>query len=197
MKQIAAKQILANKLDLDFKQLYYMQQVHGDNITLINDDSTNPVSNCDAMISTQNNVALLVLVADCIPVLIADQSKNIIAAVHAGRNGVFLNIVAKTIAKMQFHSQLKNMQIILGPCIKQCCYEVNETLAAQAKQLFGDQFVKNNYLDLVGMLSKSLFGLGVNAQQIQVDPTCTKCSHEYFSYRQGDSSKRFAGVITQ
>ncbi len=73
-----------------------MNQIHKNNIEIINSDSSKLIDNCDALITNEKNIPLLVMVADCIPILLYDKVKGVIAAIHAGRNSTFLNISEKT-----------------------------------------------------------------------------------------------------
>jgi YfiH family protein len=107
-----------------------MYQTHGDNIQTVNKNSPNEIKNCDALITNEKNLPIMVTVADCIPVLIYDEKKEVIAVVHSGRAGCFKHIVKKTIQKMeqQFSSNLKDIKVHLGPSIKKCCYEVGQEI---------------------------------------------------------------------
>lgn len=80
---------LAKKYNFDLDKLYYMNQVHGNNVKIIDENSPNLIDNCDGIITNLKESTLMVMVADCIPILLFDKTKGVIAAVHAGRNSTF------------------------------------------------------------------------------------------------------------
>lgn len=177
---------------LGIKNLQTMNQVHGNDVAIINSLQTPPT--CDALITNKPNLALMVLVADCIPLLLHDEKLNIIAVVHAGREGAFLDITSTTIQKMQTscNSNPKNINAYLGPSIKQCCYEIGGKVLEEAKQNYF-HFLKENHLDIRGIVKRQLKALHV--KNIDDNTPCTCCNKDYFSYRRDGKTGRFAGVI--
>ncbi|MEN8717339.1 MAG: peptidoglycan editing factor PgeF [Sulfurovum sp.] len=189
---------LAIKLGFKNQDLVYMNQVHGNKVIVVNENSNKLIENCDAIITASKNLPLMVMVADCIPILMFDENKEVIAAIHAGRNSTFLKIAQITAQKMisEFNCEASNLKVIMGPSIKKCCYEVSDELALIVESSFGKEFVKNRYIDLQGINKMLLENIGV--KDIQISDICTKCSNKpYFSYRQDKSCGRFAGVIWQ
>lgn len=184
------------KYGFTIKNLRYMNQVHKDTIKIVDKNSDFLLDNCDALITNEKNVPLLVMVADCIPVLLYDKEKGVIAAIHAGRNSTFLSISEKTAKKMikEFACEAKNIKAILGPSIQKCCYEVSQELANIVKTSFGKEFVNNRNIDLQGINKQQLEKMGI--KDIEISTHCTKCTdNSYFSYRVSSSTGRFAGVI--
>ncbi|MFZ0877662.1 MAG: polyphenol oxidase family protein, partial [Pseudonocardiaceae bacterium] len=78
---------LATGIGLATQHLVWMEQVHGRTVTVVDGPQLGPVPACDALVTTQPQLAVVVLVADCVPVLLADPVGNVVAAVHAGRVG--------------------------------------------------------------------------------------------------------------
>jgi YfiH family protein len=188
---------LATKHNFKLEDLYYMNQIHGDNIEVIDKNSPNLIDNCDGIITNLRGITLMVMVADCIPVLIFDKTKNVIAAVHAGRNSTFLKIVPKTVKKMinTFECKIQDIEVILGPSIQKCCYEVSQELVDIVVNSFGEKFVNNRLIDLQGINQKLLKDMGVN--NITISDICTLCSKQpYYSYREDKNCGRFAGIIS-
>ncbi|QKF82183.1 multicopper polyphenol oxidase [Halarcobacter ebronensis] len=188
---------LANKFSFDIKKLISMNQVHGDNIVIVDENSPNIIDKCDAIITDKKGLTLMVMVADCIPILMFDKFKGVIAAVHAGRNSTFQNIAKKTALKMrdEFGSILENIEVVMGPSIQKCCYEVDEKLANIVKTSFGIEFENNRYIDLQGINRKQLSDIDVT--NINITNICTKCSGvNFFSYRIDKNCGRFAGIIS-
>lgn len=190
------RQDLSSKYNFDLKNLRFMNQIHKDNIQIVTNKSENLIDSCDALITNEKNLPLLVMVADCIPILLFDEVKNVISAIHAGRNSTFMNITKKCALKMieEFGCEPKNIKAILGPSIQKCCYEVSEELAQIVETSFGKEFVDGRLIDLQGINKKQLEEVGV--KDIEITDICTKCNgNNYFSYRRDKNCGRFAGLI--
>lgn len=191
------RRTLAQKYDFDASTMRYMEQTHGNNVHIVTQDSPLLIKDCDALVTTLPNITLMVMVADCIPILLKDEKKGVIAAIHAGRNSTFLQIAHKTASLMieQFGCLPQDIKAILGPSIQACCYEVGQELANIAIQSFGKAFVKGRNIDLQGINTMQLHRLGIT--QITQSPICTKCSNaNFYSYRLNKECGRFAGLIT-
>jgi hypothetical protein len=191
-----AREKLALKYNFNLKKLHYMDQIHSNIVKKISASSN--MQKCDALITNEKNTPLLVMVADCIPILFYDTIKQVIAVAHAGRVGTFENISKNTILEMkkEFQCETKNIQVILGPSIQKCCYEVSQELATFTQNKFGKDFVTTRNIDLQGINKKQLLDIGIQEHNIEISTICTKCSHKpYFSYRKDNSCGRFAGLI--
>lgn len=190
------RKIIAQKLNYDSSKLRYMNQVHGNNVEVVTSESHHCIETCDGLITAEKNLPLMVMVADCIPILLSDRVQGVIAAVHAGRNSTFQRIVQVTIRKMQkeFGCKASNIEVELGPSIQKCCYEVSPELAQIVETSFGKEFVNNRDIDLQGINKIQCEELGVT--KVNISPICTKCSGEaYYSYRLDKKTGRFAGII--
>ncbi|MFW2442271.1 peptidoglycan editing factor PgeF [Aliarcobacter butzleri] len=191
------RQKLALKYDYKDENLCYMNQIHSANVVVVDENSPKYIDNCDALITKTKNLPLMVMVADCIPILMFDEVKGVIAAIHAGRNSTFLKISEITSKKMieDFSCKTENIKVIMGPSIQKCCYEVNDELKNIVEKSFGKEFVIGNNIDLQGINKKLLENLGI--KNIEISSICTKCSNKpFFSYRKEKKTGRFAGVIT-
>lgn len=189
---------LANKLHFDVNNLVYMQQSHSDHVKVVDYDTPKCVADCDAIITQQKKLPLMVMVADCIPIIVSDAQKGVIAVVHSGRNGTFKSILEKTIVKMidVFDCNVSDIEVIFGPHIGFCCYEVSQEMADIVTQSFGKEFEYNRKIDLLGINLQLLQKLGVNPQNITVHHICTACdkSANYFSYRKDKNCGRFCAI---
>ena len=191
------RQNLALKLGYKNEDLVYMNQVHGNNVEIVDVNSPKYIDNCDGLITNTKNLPLMVMVADCIPILFYDEIKGVIAAVHAGRNSTFLRIAEITAKKMidNFSCESENIKVIMGPSIQKCCYEVNDELLKIVETSFGKEFCIGKNIDLQGINKKLLENLGI--KNIDISDICTKCSNEpYFSFRKNPKTGRFAGIIS-
>lgn len=187
---------LAIKLEYKNEDLVYMNQIHGNNVQIVDKNSPKLIDNCDGIITNTKELPLMVMVADCIPILFFDEKKGVIAAVHAGRNSTFLRISEITAKKMieHFGCLASDINVIMGASIQKCCYEVNDELLKIVKTSFGEEFCIGNNINLQGINKMLLQNMGIN--NIQISDICTKCSNEpYYSFRKNPKTGRFAGII--
>ncbi len=193
--------ILSEKLGFNLQNLIYMEQTHSNNVERIYDPSINKIENCDALITDMKNIPLMVMVADCVPILFYDPSKNVIGVAHAGRNGTFLEISKQTVNRMkkEFETDPSDLKVLIGASIGTCCYEVGEDIADIAVESFGKKYVdlrdKRFYLDLKELNKDQLMSVGVKEQNIELSNICTSCDLNYYSYRRDGVTGRFAGVM--
>ena len=171
--------------------LQFMNQVHGEAVVVVEELVNEPTA--DALITQNPHIALAVLVADCIPLLLA--SESVIAAVHVGRRGLVNGIAIKTVRKMR-ELGAKHIRAELGPSICGKCYEVPQVLADAVTLIHPRAFsmtsVGGPALDLPLALVAALESEGVFSQVSQV---CTLENQSYFSYRRHNITGRTAGVI--
>jgi len=187
--------ILTKKHNLILQNLIYMEQTHSANIAIIKDSSQNRIKNCDGLITDVKNIPLMVMVADCIPILFYEPKKQVIAVAHAGRNGTFNEISKKTILKMkdEFGCKADDILVYLGASIHGCCYEVGEEIARLVDDKYVEKREESWYLDLQSMNVEQLKSVDVTS--IEVSEICTCCNEDYFSYRREGTTGRFAGIL--
>ena len=182
--------------ELEVVKLTWMEQTHSDNIKVVN--KIGEVKNTDSLITNKPKLALIVMVADCIPILFYDPVEKVIAVAHAGREGGFKNIAGKVILKMQeeFACVSKNILVSLGPSIQKTCYELEDKIIGIFKEKWGSQYIVNQkYLDLQGLNKDQLLKAGVYNKNINISNICTHCNSDYFSYRRNNKTGRFVGII--
>lgn len=187
---------LAVKLGYKYEDLVSMNQVHGNNVVVVTKDSPKLIDNCDGLITNEKDLPLMVMVADCIPILIYDSKKEVIAALHAGRNSTLQKVVQKALDIMfdKFDCKSENIEVVMGPSIQKCCYEVDDKLRKIVEESFGNEFIFNKNIDLQG-INKSIFEQN-GIKNIENFKICTKCtSTVHYSYRKEPKTGRFAGII--
>ncbi|HEY3840830.1 MAG TPA: peptidoglycan editing factor PgeF [Bryobacteraceae bacterium] len=136
----------------------------------------------DALVENTPGVAVGVRTADCVPVLLADPVRRVVAAVHAGWRGTAAQIVPVTLQTMdrEFGSRADDVHAAIGPSIGPCCYEVGPEVARE----FGVTASGRVHLDLWRMNAKQLMAAGVRAENISVAEDCSMCnSATYHSFR--------------
>jgi len=170
-----------------------MSQVHGDTVVIV-DQVPIHVPVADALITANPEVALVVMVADCIPLLL--KSNESVAAVHVGRRGLVNEITRKTLTLMR-DMGASQITAIIGPAICGSCYEVSEDIFNEVVALHPiaqSRTPSGTYaLNLPAALRSVLNDEGVEV----VDQfECTVESEDYFSYRRDGVTGRQAGVIS-
>jgi polyphenol oxidase len=119
--------------------LITVRQIHSDVVHVSSTASAKPLQG-DAILCGQPGLLLGIQTADCVPILVADPQRRVVAAVHAGWRGTLARIAAKTLGRMQleFGTRPEDVIAALGPAIGPCCYEVGPEVA----QAFSGQFAE-------------------------------------------------------
>jgi len=194
---------LAQKFNYNHHSLIHMKQIHSSIVHIVdqNDSFFYPKS-CDALITNKKNMPIMVMVADCSPILFYDNARNIIAVAHAGRQGAFKNIVKNVIDSMykNFDSLVEDITVSIGASIGICCYEVGAEIYHEAKKLSLDYAIEKRegsyYLSISKILESQLLASGILKENLEISNECTCCkSNKYFSYRSDKNTGRFAGII--
>jgi YfiH family protein len=186
------------------------RQVHSADVTVVRADAQPPAGTVlpgDAVVSDARGVALMVLAADCVPILISDPRRGVVAAVHAGWRGTAGGIAARAVETMRqaFACDPGDITVALGPSIGRCCYEVGPevltavgtaTPAAPAT-LYDPLSAGKGRLDLVAANIAQLRGAGVPSEQTGASGLCTVCHvARFFSHRrEGEPTGRGGAVI--
>jgi len=196
-------EVLAKELNYDKNSLIHMKQIHSNSLHVVSkdDDFYNPKT-CDALITNKLNTPLMVMVADCSPILFYDEKLKVIAVAHAGREGTFKNINKVVIESFtnDFHSQISSLHVAIGASIGVCCYEVGLEIYKEAKELnleYAIEFRDNSYyLNIRKILKQQLLELGVKDEYIEISQECNCCQNDkYFSYRADNKTGRFSAII--
>jgi YfiH family protein len=170
-----------------------MNQVHGDEIKVV-DSISSEIPTCDGLITTKPNVALAVMVADCIPLLLI--SKEAVGAIHVGRAGLVNRIAVKAVQQMRSLGAIE-LHAVLGPSICGSCYEVpfqmQQDVIAEHPRAFATTRKGTPGLDLAKALIAELVAAGVSYEASTI---CTFEDELYFSHRRQNPTGRFAGVVS-
>ena len=195
-------QKLAQKLHYKLETLVHMKQIHSNIVKIVTDEDNfkNPPT-CDALITDKKNIPLMVMVADCSPILFFDSQKEVIAVAHAGRAGAFSNIIQNVldIFTQKFHSKVEDIVVTVGPAICVECYEVGKEIYQEAKKLQMEYALSKKgekyHLNILAILQKQLREAGIKEINCEIATNCSRCHSDFFSYREDKNCGRFAGVI--
>lgn len=165
-------------------EVKYTNQIHSSIVFETQDGKDLLKENGDAIISNKNNEIVGVFTADCVPVILYDTDKNIIAAIHSGWKGTIGDISRKTAEIMKNKYGAMNIKALIGPHIGSCCYEVSEELALKFSEKYGNEVRDDRMLNLEYAIRKQLEGI-VENKNIKSLNICTNCNKKYkmHSYR--------------
>ena len=195
---MANRAALAQACGLAAASLIFMRQVHGADVWYAGPGAAEPPAPLDAMFTDVPGQALCVLVADCTPVLIADPVAGIVAAAHAGREGLVVGVVPALVAAMtEAGASPARMRAVTGPAICGGCYEVpapmRDRVSATVPAARCETTAGTAGLDIAAGVRAQLADAGVG--WIGADGRCTRESPELYSYRRNGVTGRFAGLI--
>ena len=189
---------LASAIGLDADAVVWMNQVHGDRVVRVDGRRNAAVDDTDGLVTTEPRLALAVVTADCVPVLMADARAGVVAAVHAGRVGAQLGVVARAVEAMcEAGADVGDISVLFGPSVSGRNYEVPAAMAEEVEAaLPGSRTTTSRGtpgLDLRAGIARQLTGLGVTA--IDADPRCTMDDPNLFSHRRDAPTGRLASVV--
>ena len=121
--------IVKNKISKNSKNIFLVHQVHSNKFVYIDENFKFKKTKikADAIITKLRKLPIAVLTADCVPLLLYDNIKNVIAVIHAGWKGAFKGIIKKVVSFMlKNKSKPENIIVAIGPCISQNSYNVKE-----------------------------------------------------------------------
>ena len=131
--------IARKKINKKSKGIFLVKQIHSNKFIFLEKkfSSKNRSINADAIITENKNLPIAVLTADCVPILIFDKNRKMIAAIHAGWRGAYGGIIQNVIKFMFVKGcNPKDMIVAIGPCISLNNYEV--------KKQFKDRFIRKD-----------------------------------------------------
>lgn len=177
-----------------FANLATLKQIHSATC-LFADGRAGLIGEGDALLENEPGMVVAVKTADCLPILLVDERRRAVAAVHAGWRGTVAGIARRAIEAMhaRFGTDAADLHAAIGPGIGECCFEVGPEVAAE----FGR--AGKVHLDLAAENQLQLLQAGVTAGRIYASNLCTKClSDDFHSFRRDrEASGRlfsFAGI---
>jgi polyphenol oxidase len=187
--------VVADALGVLPDHLVFAEQVHGDRVVQVDGPWIGPPPRCDAMVTTRRDLALTVVVADCVPVLLAAPAEGVVGVAHAGRAGMLTGVVERLVEAMR---DLGARTILgrLGPSVCARCYPVGQQLR---DEVAGVRPVSSSVswhgepaLDVSAGVLEQLRPLCSDVEQVR---GCTVERDDLFSYRRDGRTGRFAGAV--
>ena len=141
-------EVVKKKINTTSKDIFLLHQIHSSKFIYIDEKyKLKKKQKADAIITNQRNLPIADLTADCVPILICDDKKNMIAAIHAGWKGAYRGIINKVIKFMiKKGCKQKNITAVIGPSILVKNYEVKEDFK---KKLIKKDKKNINYFKIV------------------------------------------------
>lgn len=192
---------IADAIGFDAASLYQASQVHGARVLVADGAPAAALrEEADALVAKREGAAVGVRVADCTPVLVADEASGAVAAIHAGWRGVVANVIDAAVKAM--NAEPSRLVAAIGPCIGPCCFEVGEDVAAQIAGASDPSVVVHvhrpkAYVDMRRAARAQLRAAGLRDARVDDVPGCTKCGGEQFHShrRDGDGAGRAIAIV--
>ena len=183
-------ELVRKKINIKAKNIFLLHQIHSNKLIFIDKKYNKKIKpKADAIITNQRYLPIAILTADCVPILICDNKKKIIAAIHAGWKGAYKDIIDRVIQFMiKKNCKLKNMTAVIGPAISVKNYEVKDDLKKKflKKDKKNLKYFKNNknklYFNLTGYVHSLLINSKIkNIESLNIDTFDVK--NKFFSAR--------------
>lgn len=179
---------------------FWLEQVHGTKVVEVNAASPRSSPQADAAVTIERGVVLAIMTADCLPIVIADDSGRVLGVAHAGWRGLAAGILDCTVAALKtLHSGARSWRAWMGPCIGPRNFEVGDDVRnvfvgkeAATAAFFGSGKRPGKWqADLAGLARHRLVSLGV--EQVENSGLCTYAGDQlFFSYRRERTCGRMA-----
>jgi YfiH family protein len=197
------RSVLCSALEINQKQIIFPKQTHSSTIKTIYADFLDSdeyekkifLSETDAIVTELKGICIGIKTADCVPILLFDQKKKVIAAIHAGWRGTVQKITHLTVKRMisEFNTDPIDIFAGIGPSISPEVYEVGAEVWSQ----FNSQYYQPNgsgssgkrLLDLWKANCDQLVGADVPVNQIEVAGLCTFSNSSIFFSARRDGLK--------
>ena len=215
-KVLKNRKLLAGALEMPLTTLTTAKQIHHGRVKIVSEqlrgkgstDYEGAINATDAMVSNVANICLMILLADCLPILFYDPSKSVIGVAHAGWKGTLGFVAQKTVKALREHFGClpQNIMVGLGPSIGPCCYQVGHEVISEVEHVFGtkQECIRNEsadgkgYFDLWTANLRQLVRAGIPDKNIEIAKICT-CHHPdlFYSYRheKGITGRFGAGIL--
>ena len=185
--------IIEKKINSD--RIASCEQIHSDKVMFIKNPGLYKKS--DGLVAKcSDNLILKIQTADCVPISMYDHKAQLIGLIHSGWRGSKNAICAKGINLfLENGSNAKNIQILLGPSIKKCCYKIKNDVSQQ----FDDKYIIKNknqqFLDIESKIIDDLLLCGVKNSNIYNSDICTYESKKCYSYRKTKNKERMYSIL--
>jgi polyphenol oxidase len=193
---------VAAAVGLPASRLVFLRQVHGDDVAIVDGPwpAGTPPPQVDAVVTTAVELGLVIVVADCLPVLLGDDVAGVVAAAHVGRRGLAAGLVGRVVdALVATGARPQRVQAYVGPGICGACYEVpaamHDDVVAMVPEASSRTGRGTPALDIRAGVHAQLRRSGIPDTTPLVDVArCTFEDPALFSHRRHQPTGRLAGI---
>jgi YfiH family protein len=174
----------------------FADQVHGSAVAVVDAAPDGPVPGTDALVTRTPGLGLVVMAADCLPVLLADAEAGLVAAAHAGRAGLAAGVLQRTLETMAGLGATR-VTAVVGPAACGRCYELPAALADEVEAAVpGSRATTRTGTPSVDLAAGAVGILTRAAVDVTAVGGCTIEQPDlFFSYRRDGRTGRHAGVV--
>lgn len=199
--------LLAEKLMIKPDQLVFPRQTHTNCVVEVSEIPENEIKETDALVTSKTGICLCVQTADCVPILLFDPEKNVIAAVHAGWRGTVKKIAETAVQKMKNSYGIlpENIIAAIGPSISPEIYEVGNEVVEEVKNAIPNAAISLNknksgkfHLNLWEANRQVLLQNGLQLKNIEILGECSYSeTDKYFSARKEgiETGRMVSGIM--
>ena len=181
---------LRDKLSVD--TIATMRQMHGDDVAWA---MPGLVPEADALLTYTPNVAVVVRVADCVPIVLATEERDSVGVVHAGRRGLLAGVVPAA-AQILLERGKGSVTAWVGPHICGRCYELDPDTAAEVADAIpaaaSTTWTGTSAADIGAGVTAQLDELGVTVHHLG---GCTLEDDRFFSFRRNGTTQRQCALV--
>lgn len=199
------RRLVLQAFGINRESIYDVWQVHGNRVICANEprNTDSPYQQADAIITNSQSIKLLMLFADCVPILLYDPVKKVVGIAHAGWKGTVLKVAAKTVETMRdcYATRPADILAAIGPSIGPDHYIVGDDVVGSFDVTFGRE-ARRFFQGPAGAVKLDLWKSNryileqAGVRQIEVAESCTACHLEdWYSHRQENAITGRFGVL--
>ncbi len=180
---------LAAAMRVGPERLVSVAQVHSNEVLEVEGPVT---GQADALVSSSRDLAVMVLVADCLPILLVDAAQRRVGVVHAGWRGLAAGVIAAAVERFEDPARVLG---VVGPGISVRAYQVGPEVARHFSEVPGalaSDHGDRSRLDLRVVALAQLAAAGLAAERVRYVPAATDGGARFFSDRASRPTGRFA-----
>ena len=169
----------------------WLTQEHGTEIVWLEDDERSLGITGDALATISSQKVIAITVADCLPLLLIEQS-GILSLMHLGWRGIEGGLLEKTLQFIRSKSS-EPITAILGPCIDTCCYEFGQNELRILVEKYGEKIVGRTNKGSIAFDMRACVKEILKSSNVEIkyeEDSCTKCDSRYWSFRADGTGKR-------
>lgn len=204
---------LASTLGYQVEDFVCCQQTHSDRFVEVTHQhkglgafsDNNAIANCDALYTYEKGLVLCAFTADCVPVIITNETTGLCAVVHSGWKGTVKEITRKLLNHLiKDNNHPQHMNVYIGMALSQERFEVDRDVYEQfaalsyaMEAMYWREESQKYHIDNQVVVQKQCELAGIPLANIQLDNTCTYEAAEGFSYRQNKSCGRHLAFVVR